>query len=593
MSKQVKTYSRIEIALIIGILAIASFWTWIFFRPPPLDDAYVTLRYAQHFLQGHGLVFNLGEHVESYSSYLCQMLTCFGVFLGIPGDVFLQGQGVFCYFLTLLLLMRFAKRQIGRHCLYLCIPILYAFSLANSFWSGIGLETMLFSFLLLSSIVFYLQFNQTRWQRIFVGVWCCLLSLSRPEAVAYYALILIFEFFYQWLVRREINFVYLLEYSAGLVIFIFYVFSRWEYYGYVMPNTYYQKVGYNVTVWHHGFDYLREFINFNVGGCLVLFLVVVYGVFFRRDRVWWLFFLIFLMFSGIVVLSGGNNWPFWRYAMPCQPLLLVLIGIFINDALLCADKLKGCWSLLLRTSVLFLFSTILLSSSVGILLNPSSFGFSENNQRFHAIAKFYGQAFQLMLSSHQSISLNALPFVAYYYGGWAYDPLGLTDSKIAHRKVEMGKRVYSHEKGDGRYILGVRPTVICFGPGLNLVDRPNVDYPRLEDLYFISDIEIVREGDFKRLYEPYNIYIPTAKMYLSFYKLKDQSIKVPIDQINLIYQTLMRKEDTFKDRLAAKASFLASYLDKSFFSRVRLNLMRVIQLEKVADEKDGRINSNL
>src|SRR3989442_6717285 len=34
------------------------------------DDAFISLRYAQHLVQGHGLVYNVGERVEGYTNFL-------------------------------------------------------------------------------------------------------------------------------------------------------------------------------------------------------------------------------------------------------------------------------------------------------------------------------------------------------------------------------------------------------------------------------------------------------------------------------------------------------------------------------------------
>jgi hypothetical protein len=36
----------------------------------PSDDAFISLRYAKHFAEGHGLVYNPGERVEGYTNFL-------------------------------------------------------------------------------------------------------------------------------------------------------------------------------------------------------------------------------------------------------------------------------------------------------------------------------------------------------------------------------------------------------------------------------------------------------------------------------------------------------------------------------------------
>ncbi|MGB7063098.1 MAG: hypothetical protein WBF13_12190, partial [Candidatus Zixiibacteriota bacterium] len=38
------------------------------------DDAFISFRYAKNFVEGHGLVYNIGEKVEGYSNFLWTLL---------------------------------------------------------------------------------------------------------------------------------------------------------------------------------------------------------------------------------------------------------------------------------------------------------------------------------------------------------------------------------------------------------------------------------------------------------------------------------------------------------------------------------------
>ena len=51
--------------------------------PRPIDDAYITFRYARNLLRGYGLVFNPGEHVLGTTTPLYALLMAFlGLFTG-------------------------------------------------------------------------------------------------------------------------------------------------------------------------------------------------------------------------------------------------------------------------------------------------------------------------------------------------------------------------------------------------------------------------------------------------------------------------------------------------------------------------------
>lgn len=53
------------------------------------DDAFISFRYAQHLIESHGLVWNIGESVlvEGYSNFLWVLLIAVGLWLGVAPDV--------------------------------------------------------------------------------------------------------------------------------------------------------------------------------------------------------------------------------------------------------------------------------------------------------------------------------------------------------------------------------------------------------------------------------------------------------------------------------------------------------------------------
>src|SRR4029434_7187421 len=64
-------------------LAACAAWCAWFARGAPIDDAFITFRYAANLVAGHGLVFNPGERVEGYSNFLWTILIAAGLRLGI------------------------------------------------------------------------------------------------------------------------------------------------------------------------------------------------------------------------------------------------------------------------------------------------------------------------------------------------------------------------------------------------------------------------------------------------------------------------------------------------------------------------------
>jgi arabinofuranosyltransferase len=49
---------------------------------PQIDDAFISYRYARNLVEGHGLVFNIGEYVEGYTNLLWTLLVAAAMSLG-------------------------------------------------------------------------------------------------------------------------------------------------------------------------------------------------------------------------------------------------------------------------------------------------------------------------------------------------------------------------------------------------------------------------------------------------------------------------------------------------------------------------------
>ena len=66
----------------IALLGVLSYLSWFI-----TDDAFIAFRYVRNFVEGHGLVFNPGEHVEGYSSFLWVLeLAAIWKIFGLPPE---------------------------------------------------------------------------------------------------------------------------------------------------------------------------------------------------------------------------------------------------------------------------------------------------------------------------------------------------------------------------------------------------------------------------------------------------------------------------------------------------------------------------
>lgn len=106
-----------------------------------------------------------------------------------------------------------------------------------------------------------------------------------------------------------------------LLLYAPYFFIRYNYYGYLFPNTFYAKVGNSILQVMRGIRYTANFIFDYV------FLIVPacfgYIFFFKR---YFHFVLLILFYMGYVVYVGGDPFPAYRFLIPLSPF--IYIGYF-------------------------------------------------------------------------------------------------------------------------------------------------------------------------------------------------------------------------------------------------------------------------
>jgi hypothetical protein len=113
----------------------------------PVDDAYISLRYAANWAGGRGLCFNPGERVEGYTNYLLVFLQMIGLRLGLSAGTVLRGIGWLSLAALAALVTRFCTYSIfgGRKFFGAMAGVLIALNPATFCWALSGLETPLYA----------------------------------------------------------------------------------------------------------------------------------------------------------------------------------------------------------------------------------------------------------------------------------------------------------------------------------------------------------------------------------------------------------------------------------------------------------------
>ncbi|NJK79786.1 MAG: hypothetical protein HC914_07750 [Chloroflexaceae bacterium] len=476
---QLLPYNMLALLLTVGLVALwaltrvvrvgpllpAVLAVWLVFSPQwlgywILDDAFISFRYARHFVEGHGLVFNVGERVEGYTNFLWTLLAAGMLWFG--GDPVLLATA-----LTMLLsfalvagCIALAARLVAPALAWgagVLLALSGPFLLYTS--QGSGMETALFAVLVLAVLLALLD---ERWR--LAGVLAALTLLTRPDGIllagvgGMYALLRGGHGagFKQLAALRPA-----LAYALPLIaLYLPYYLWRWSYYGYPLPNTFYAKVGTTADQIGRGVRYLHDFATHDMlvmaAGAAVL-LAVVAG-WHERKRWGAVVGLVggFVgLFTAYVVLVGGDWMPGYRFFVPLLPLLSVLIvwGLAYLGT-------GGGRHLAFSVQVLVLLMAmqlVFLPATSANRVGSAVWDEVQVVRRYREIGRWLNQN----TPPQTLIAAAAAGAMPYYAERPTIDVLGLNDEHIAHlpaATINIDKA--GHQKTDPDYVLARQPDII-------------------------------------------------------------------------------------------------------------------------------------
>ena len=209
------------------------------------DDAMISMRYGRNVVDGHGLVFNPGQHVEGYTNLLWTL--GMGVVQLIarprrlaPGAVSLVGGAVLIA--NVFVVRSFSRRLSASPWVPAVAMVAVGFSYSLMFWTLRGMEVGLLALLLTTAA--YLTFRcdgQVRGRDAFaIAALLGLAVFTRDDATVVGLVILIFLVAG---IKKGRRFSATATALAGLVLVIGARLAlRWVLYGKLVPNTYVLKV---------------------------------------------------------------------------------------------------------------------------------------------------------------------------------------------------------------------------------------------------------------------------------------------------------------------------------------------------------------
>jgi hypothetical protein len=276
---------------LVGGLVLAARSRWL------CDDIFITFRYADHILAGHGAVFNDGERVEGFTHPLWLALVTLWRLVGGAPEPFVIALGLAAYAGVIL--------ACGlRRTAFPLAAILLALNHDFRIWATSGLETMAFT---LSVVLAVFALIDRRWR--IAGVALSVAVLLRPDGLVFCAVALVWAWFEK---GRERAFVLL-----PLLVYGAYAAWRLYYYGDLLPNPYYAKSA-GRSYWGQGAFYVWSLVRIYWSSFLCLLALPVVR---RRDVGLPLSFA--LAYLVLFVARVGGDFIYARFMIPVVPLLYV------------------------------------------------------------------------------------------------------------------------------------------------------------------------------------------------------------------------------------------------------------------------------
>ncbi|MFA9516788.1 ArnT family glycosyltransferase [Halopenitus sp. H-Gu1] len=241
------------------VVAVAIFSYQLFAMwPHTVDDAYISLRYAENWISGGGLTWNYGgAPVEGYSNFLWVMIMASYLSLGLEGIFAAKILGGLAAIGQLPLIYAIG-REVGLSKRASSFSVLlYSTIPAIAFWAVAGLATSLFTLLFLVSIYLVLRENSV-YERVCASISFGLFALTRHEGMAVFLVVVGVYFLLKYrsesIKNAGIKSAQLLFF--GGFIYTTYFIWRLLYYGYLFPNTVYIKGGAGTSVITHPLQFV-------------------------------------------------------------------------------------------------------------------------------------------------------------------------------------------------------------------------------------------------------------------------------------------------------------------------------------------------
>ncbi len=443
-----KSLKKLPLDLLVSFLLIASTIyyaaSYVDFSIPPFEDAAMLMRYAQHLADGHGIVWNIGEHpVDGATDFLFMVASAALIKLGLTVGQSVRGIGFASHLLTILIIYWTNRRVNNANIAFSFLSGLYLVVGTGLSYVSAYFGTPFFALAAASTWTLGLILIQKENPRFGLILAFALSGLItgqiRPEGVILASLMLLAVIIMRMTDDRSLSFwerarvrgIFSIIFTFGAVFLLLggaYFLWRWNYFGYPLPNPFYKKGDSGL----HWDSYNNSLLNL-LRLCLPVVIAFILGFRSRettRQTIAYLIPILGFAAAFILISDEMNYGARFQYAL--VPIALMswtplVRGLSFSKQEQLSARERGVYFIALiglSTGLVYYswYQNCFLTSYQQTCARPY-----ENDGRYDMgklLAEYRGKGYVIATTE-----AGLLP----YYSGWdAIDTWGLNDQFIAH-----------------------------------------------------------------------------------------------------------------------------------------------------------------
>ncbi len=297
-----------------------------------IDDAFITFRVANNFVNGKGLIYNIGERVEAYSNFLWTILISAGILLGLSPFITTKILGFLFAIITVYIIGQILKLLNCKFWIIWCCLLTFSLNSFYIYWTQSGMENSLHIFLLTFAYYLFIRRNLLQENNTIVfSINLGLIVISRPEGALFVLPYILYELGRTIKIHnyRQSIILTIKTFIPTALIIVSFIIWRLIYYNDVLPNTYYAKAWLNFLP----LQYIANFFT-SPGWTfpLLWFMFFVFSILEVKQfktilTMLWLQVLCSFFFTWY---AKGDWMPSFRFLIPTLPFFYMLAGITLQ-----------------------------------------------------------------------------------------------------------------------------------------------------------------------------------------------------------------------------------------------------------------------